>query len=181
MIKPRRYETLVLLSPDLAEEEHEQAKKKLTDIIEKMSGRLVRLEDWGRRRLAYPVRKQMYGVYVLMDYMGTPELLGELERNMRIDERVWKHMSLILDKNFTDEKYQTELDRLSAEAARREAEKAQREAERARREAESEAEAQEGPAGEDRGFGADEEDLGPSSGQYPDEDEFEADEEEDEE
>ena len=124
------------MTPEMSEEEHAQTKTKFTDIIQNMSGRFVKVDDWGRRRLAYPVEKQMYGLYLLMDYMGTPELLIELERNMRIDERVWKYMTLILDKDFTEAKYESEIDRIKTEAARREAERAQREAERAQREAE---------------------------------------------
>lgn len=134
-MKTRRYETLILLHPDLSPEELEQIKQKITDIIESMSGKIIMIDDWGRRRLAYPVKKQMYGQYLLMELMGTPELLAELERNLGIDERVFKHLSLILDRNFTEEKYQQELDRIKDEKAKREAEKAQREAERAQREA----------------------------------------------
>jgi small subunit ribosomal protein S6 len=125
------------MTPELSEEEHAQTKTKFTDIVENMSGRFVKVDDWGRRRLAYPVEKQMYGMYLLMDYMGTPELLTELERNLRIDERVWKHMTLILDKDFTEAKYESEIERIKTEAARREAERAQRDAERAQREADA--------------------------------------------
>ena len=125
---PRRYETLMLLAPDLPQETTTQINEKLKGIIESMGGRMIHEEDWGRRRLAYPVRKQMYGQYVLFDFMGSPELLKELERNIRIDEHISKYMTQVLDKKFTDDKYQMELDRISAEKDRREAERAKREA-----------------------------------------------------
>ena len=95
-----------------------------------MDGRVIRTENWGRRRLSYPVGKKMYGIYWLVDFMGSPQLLLELERNMRIEEQIYKHMSQVLDKNFSEEKYQAEIERLKAEAAKREAERAEREAER---------------------------------------------------
>ena len=117
----RHYETLLLLHPDLEVEELEQAKQKFIDIIEKMEGRLVKVDDWGRRRLAYPVKKMMYGRYILMDYMGTPACLTEFERNLRIDERIFKHLTLVLDKKYTEEKYQKDIQRLAAEQAEREA------------------------------------------------------------
>ncbi|MEW6264198.1 MAG: 30S ribosomal protein S6 [Thermodesulfobacteriota bacterium] len=134
-MKIRRYETLLLLSPDLAPEELEQIKQKQTDIIARMQGRIIRGEDWGRRRLAYPVSRQMYGLYLLYDYMGSPELLAEFERNLYIEERVYKYLTLVLDKNFSEEKCEKELERIQAENAKREAERAQREAERSQREA----------------------------------------------
>jgi small subunit ribosomal protein S6 len=135
-MKTRRYETLVLMNPDLTDDEFEQLKQKLTDIIDRMEGRMIREDDWGRRRLAYPIKKQVYGRYYLMDYMGLPALMTELERNMGIDEQVFKFLTLVLDKNFTDEKFEHEVERIKAEKARVEAERAQREAERAQREAE---------------------------------------------
>ncbi|MDY6852817.1 MAG: 30S ribosomal protein S6, partial [Thermodesulfobacteriota bacterium] len=91
-MEQRRYETLVLLSPDLSSEELDQLKTKFTDIIDQLQGRLIRLDDWGRRQLAYQVKKQLYGYYYLMDFMGTPSLLAEMERQMRLDERVFKFL-----------------------------------------------------------------------------------------
>jgi small subunit ribosomal protein S6 len=131
---PRRYETLLLLDPDLTAEELDQFKEKFLGIIDLEKGKLIRQEDWGRRRLSFPVHKQLYGHYLLMDFMGLPALLEEFERNLRIDERAWKYLTELKDKNFSEEKYTAEIERLQSEAARREAERAEREAERARRE-----------------------------------------------
>jgi small subunit ribosomal protein S6 len=152
-LHPRRYETLMLLDPDLPQETTTQIIDKLKGIIESMGGRLIREEDWGRRRLSYPVRKLMYGQYILFDFMGSPELLNELERNIRIDEHFSKYMTQLLDKKFSDEKYQMELDRISAEKARREAEKAKREADM-----------------QERGMAADDEDDDEGPGGFFDED-----------
>ncbi|MFH1139809.1 MAG: 30S ribosomal protein S6 [Pseudomonadota bacterium] len=120
-MKPRRYETLILLDPDISPEEQEKLNEKLTGIIDSMKGRVLRVENWGRRRLAYPVRKQMYGIYVLLDFMGGPELQAEIDRNLRIEEAVSKHLTLILEKDFSEERYEAELERLQAEKAAREA------------------------------------------------------------
>ena len=128
---PRRYETLLLTDPDIPQEEQDLVRQKIFDIITNMDGRLIRTEDWGRRRLAYPVKKKMYGAYFLIDFMGSPNMLEEMERNLRIDERVYKYMSQILDKSFTEEKFQQEMERLDAEKARIEAERARREMEAA--------------------------------------------------
>lgn len=134
-MKTRRYETLMLFDAELPQEELEGILNKLKGIMEDMGGKIVNIDDWGRRRLAYPVMKKMYGQYILFDFMGTAELNAEIERNIGIEERIYKHMTMVLDKNFTEEKYQAELERMKSEKARLEAEKAQREAERAKREA----------------------------------------------
>lgn len=130
---PRRYETLIMLAPNLPAEELEAFKEKVNSIMEAGGAKLVRFEDWGRRRLAYPVRKEMFGQYLLYDFQGSPELASELERNLKIDEKVFKFLTLVLDKKFTDEDLEKAKENLLAEAARREAEKAKaREAAEAR-------------------------------------------------
>ncbi|MDR0880947.1 MAG: 30S ribosomal protein S6 [Candidatus Adiutrix sp.] len=121
---PRRYETLILLAPNLEAQELETFKTKVDNIMATGGGQLVRLEDWGRRRLAYPVKKEMFGYYLLYDFQGRPALATELERNLKIDEKVFKYLTLVLDKKFTDDDLVAAKEKLLAEAARREAEKA---------------------------------------------------------
>lgn len=121
---PRRYETLIMLAPNLPAEEMDAFKEKVASIMEIGGAKLVSFEDWGRRRLAYPVRKEMFGHYLLYDFQGSPELSSELERNLKIDEKVFKYLTLVLDKKFTDEDLARAKENLLAEAARREAEKA---------------------------------------------------------
>ena len=121
---PRRYETLLMVAPNLAPEELEAFKNKVDGIISQGGGQIVRFEDWGRRRLAYPIKKEMYGCYFLYDYQGSPELSNELERNLKIDEKVFKYLTLVLDKTFTAERLAEAKERLITEAAKREAEKA---------------------------------------------------------
>lgn len=146
---PRRYETLVLMAPNLPPEEFDRLKNKLDGIITGQKGNIVRYEDWGRRRLAYPVHKEMYGRYVLYDFQGSPELANELERNLKIEENIYKHLTLILAKKFTDEDLNREWERQASEKARLEAERAKeaedraKEAEERAREAEARAAAAE--------------------------------------
>ena len=140
---PRRYETLILLAPAL--ETLEAFKTKVEGILETGGGQLVRFEDWGRRRLAYPVQKELYGHYLLYDYQGGPALAAELERNLKIDEKVFKYLTLVLAKKFTAEDLAAAREKLQAEAARRESEKARRE------EAEGDVAAEEGETDADNG------------------------------
>ncbi len=126
---PRRYETLIMLSPNLAAEEMDAFKKKVESIIEAEGGKVVAFEDWGRRRLAYPVHKELFGSYLLYDFQGSPALAAELERNLKIDEKVFKYLTLVLSKKFTDEDLAAAKEKLAADAARRQAEQAKAEAE----------------------------------------------------
>lgn len=121
---PRRYETLIMLTPNLEAEVMDTFKNKVDGIMASEGGQLVRFEDWGRRRLSYPVKKEMFGHYLLYDFQGNPALAAELERNLKIDEKVFKYLTLVLDKKFTDEDLTNAKEALVAEAARREAEKA---------------------------------------------------------
>ena len=122
---PRRYETLILLAPNL--DTLETFKNKVDGLLAAGGGQIVRFEDWGRRRLAYPVQKETYGHYLLYDYQGGPALASELERNLKIDEKVFKYLTLVLAKKFTEEDLTAAREKLLAEAARRESEKARRE------------------------------------------------------
>ncbi|MDR3204755.1 MAG: 30S ribosomal protein S6 [Deltaproteobacteria bacterium] len=114
----RRYETLILLSPNLASEQIAAFKNKIEAIINNGQGQIVRIEEWGRRKLAYPVCKELYGYYILYDYRGQNFLAAELERNLKIDEQVFKYLTLILERNFTEEKLNVVLEHLAAEANR---------------------------------------------------------------
>jgi len=128
---------MIMLAPNLEAQELDAFKSKVDNIMSAGGGQLVSFEDWGRRRLAYPVKKEMYGYYLLYNFQGNPALSGELERNLKIDEKVFKYLTLVLDKKFTDEDLAAAKDALLAEAARREAEKAKaREAAEARQSAE---------------------------------------------
>lgn len=92
----RHYETLYLLNPDLPEDEYKAEVARFNEIIEKHGGELIRIEEWGKRPLAYEIRKFDRGFYVLLDYCGDGTLLSELERVFKLDERVLKHQTLKL-------------------------------------------------------------------------------------
>lgn len=92
-----RYETLVLLSPELAEENRKQIIESLSQIVDKNGGKISAVDDWGMRTLAYPVRKQTRGSYVRLEYQAPGELVTELERNIRIADGIFKFVTVRLD------------------------------------------------------------------------------------
>ena len=91
------YETLVLMSPELAEENRKEILGNLTGIIERDGGTIGLVDDWGIRTLAYPVRKLTRGHYVRLDYTAPGALVAELERNIRITDGLFKFVTVRLD------------------------------------------------------------------------------------
>ncbi len=89
----RPYETLVVLSTELGEKAPELMSR-FESIIRDGGGRLDANHSWGLRELAYPVKKQSQGNYHLLEYSAAPEVVGELERTMRITEGVVRFMSV---------------------------------------------------------------------------------------
>ena len=119
----RRYETIVIVDPDLSEPDRNQRFEKILDLINQMKGVLIEKDDWGNRRLAYEIRKKTRGYYMRFDFCGTGELVAELERNCRIDDKFLKYMTIILQDNADPEKIKNEL---AESKARKEAEEASR-------------------------------------------------------
>ena len=92
----RKFETLLLLSPELSVEERETILTTLTGVIEREKGAVLAVDHWGMRDLAYPVRKLMRGYYVRMEYEGPAALVAELERNVRITDGIFKFVTVKL-------------------------------------------------------------------------------------
>ena len=90
------YETLVLLSPELAEENRKTLIDNLSAIVDREGGKVNVVDDWGIRTLAYPVQKQTRGYYVRLEYAGPGPLVAELERNIRISDGIFKFVTVRL-------------------------------------------------------------------------------------
>jgi len=131
----RRYETFVIFGPDLSEEERTPVIDRIKETITQQEGFLVMADDWGARKLAYEIKKKARGYYVRLDYCGGGALVNELERFFRIDDRVLKFMTVLLEEQADLEKIQEEM----AQAKAQEAEKEQPETEAAAEGADSEA------------------------------------------
>ena len=121
----KRYETIFISDPDLAEQDRDQLFEKTKDLTEKQDGFLVLFDDWGNRKLAYDIKKKSRGYYVRLDYCGAGPLIDEMERSFRIDDRVLKYMTIcISEKNIDLDKLKEELakEKEAAEKARLEKE-----------------------------------------------------------
>ena len=92
----RNFETLLLLSPELSAETREGILTALTGVVERENGVMEEVDHWGMRDLAYPVRKQMRGYYVRLEYVAPGDTVAELERIIRISDGVFKFLTVKL-------------------------------------------------------------------------------------
>lgn len=93
----RKYETIFILDPDLEDQDAQNVIEKVKGIITQGNGEIIRIEDWGKRKLAYKVKKKTRGHYILLHFSGQPALLNELERNFKVMDSVIKYQSVRLD------------------------------------------------------------------------------------
>ena len=92
------YETIFILHPELTEEEAEETVQNLNKVLEDRGSETLRIERGGKRRLAYPIRKQRYGYYNLIHFRALSDALLELERVYRLSDRVLRYISVRYDK-----------------------------------------------------------------------------------
>jgi small subunit ribosomal protein S6 len=104
----RRYETFVIIDPDLSQDQREPLIGRVEELITQMDGFLVFTDDWGERKLAYNIKKKGRGYYVRFDYCGSAPLVNEIERFFRIDDRALKYMTVLLSAD-------TDLEKIKAE------------------------------------------------------------------
>jgi len=113
----RKYETFFIVDPDLPDETNSAVDNKVQTIVSSNGGEVLAYTPWGKRKLAYPIKKRTRGSYVLMEYSGGPALVAELERNLRIDERVLKFITVLLEERFDPEKERQRQEQAAAKAA----------------------------------------------------------------
>jgi small subunit ribosomal protein S6 len=98
----RTYETLVILSPDLVGEELAAQVVTLQGFLESQNSEILKVDEWGTRKLAYLVKKQARGTFVLYIYNSDPSAIAEFERRLRIEESVLKFQTVLLEEGYTE-------------------------------------------------------------------------------
>ena len=88
-----KYESVVIISPSVEEEKVKELSQKFTDIINN-DGKLEKIEELGKKKLAYEVKKNKEGYYVVINFEANPNLIAELERNYRIIDEVIKFITV---------------------------------------------------------------------------------------
>lgn len=88
----RDYELGIILNPEVSEEETRGILDRVEQVVTTHGGQTVKVNQWGRRPLAYPIERQRNGIYIFIDMILTPETVSELERTLKVSEAVLRHM-----------------------------------------------------------------------------------------
>jgi small subunit ribosomal protein S6 len=92
----RRYETIFIIRPTIAEDEITGIIEKVNSIIEADGGTFIKIDKWGLKKLAYLIKKESQGHYVYVDYASVSASVAEMERIFRIDDRILKYLTVKL-------------------------------------------------------------------------------------
>ena len=93
-----QYETVFILTPVLSDTQMKEAVEKFKDLILENGGEIVHMENWGLKKLAYPIQKKTTGFYNLIEFKADPSFVKKLELNYRRDERVIRFLTFKLEK-----------------------------------------------------------------------------------
>lgn len=92
------YETVFILTPVLSDDQMKETVNKFRDLIKKGDAEIVHEENWGLKKLAYPIQKKSTGFYHLIEFKSEPELIDKLEVEYRRDEKVIRFLTTKMDK-----------------------------------------------------------------------------------
>ncbi|MBN2772128.1 MAG: 30S ribosomal protein S6 [Spirochaetes bacterium] len=93
-----RYETVFIMTPVLSEEQTKETVKKFKDLLVDKGGVVKHEEDWGMRKLAYPIQKKTTGFYHLIEFESDGKVIADLELQFKRDERIIRYLTVSLDK-----------------------------------------------------------------------------------
>jgi small subunit ribosomal protein S6 len=88
----RDYELGIVLSPEASEEQTKAILDRVSQVVQTNGGQVVKVNAWGRRRLAYPIERHRDGLYFFLDLSLTPQSVLEVDRNLKVTEEVIRHL-----------------------------------------------------------------------------------------
>lgn len=95
----RYYEMIFILHPNIPEEELSVITEKVTAVIDRNKGEVIKLDNWGKKRCAHTIKKCSKGYFFLLYFMATPAILQELDKTLRYDEKVLRYQTVIAEKD----------------------------------------------------------------------------------
>jgi small subunit ribosomal protein S6 len=105
----RNYQSVLILKPDLEEAQVDQSVEKITSILQKFGGSILKLDKWGKKRLAYRVKKNKFGYYLNIYHTCEPGKVPDLEREYQLYDQVIKYLVIRLEER--------EIERVMSQAA----------------------------------------------------------------
>ena len=98
MKSPAQYELIYVVAPDVGDEKVSAVHEEVVALVARFDGRIVKTENWGRRRLAYEIKRHTEGTYTLELIEGSGEMLRELDRRLRVLDQVIRHLVVRIDR-----------------------------------------------------------------------------------
>ncbi len=93
----RKYEIGFILNPELTEEEEKKTLNSVLDVVKKNKGKVENIDEWGKKKLAYPIKKHHEGIYYFILVDMDSELIKKVETRLRLTEKVVRHVTVRLD------------------------------------------------------------------------------------
>src|SRR5262245_43843511 len=113
----REYETIYILRPNTPNEGVAEVNTRIKGVIEGMGGKVIKVDNWGKRRLAYEVAKERKGIYLYWLYLAQPGVVEETERNLRMLDSVIRYLTVKVDENIDVSARPSEIDDTSYDKA----------------------------------------------------------------
>ncbi|HEY4177738.1 MAG TPA: 30S ribosomal protein S6 [Kofleriaceae bacterium] len=113
----REYETTYIMRPNTPNEGVAEVNARIKGIIEGMGGKIIKVDNWGKRRLAYEVAKERKGIYLYWQYLAAPGVVEETERNLRMLDSVIRFLTIKVDEDVDVGARPVEVDDASYEKA----------------------------------------------------------------
>jgi small subunit ribosomal protein S6 len=114
-----QYETVFICTPVLSEPQVKETVKKFRDLIASNGGEIIHEEDWGMKKLAYPIQHKSTGFYYLFEFKVSPEFISKFEIELRRDEKIIRFLTVRLDKYAIE--YSEKRRRIQKEKSKKEA------------------------------------------------------------
>ena len=96
------YEAVFILNPVLSDDQVKETVKKIEGFLTKNGSEIISTENWGLKKLAYPIQNKHSGFYNLIDFKAPPTIISSLETEFKRDERIMRYLNVKLDKYATE-------------------------------------------------------------------------------
>lgn len=121
-MEPKHYESVIIFNAALEDEQIENNITRIQEIIKNNGGKILEIDRWGRKRLAYPIQKSKTGYYLVLRFSAPTALISILERSYRLDETIIRYLTTVLNKKALEGiAKQKEAERIAKENAAQEA------------------------------------------------------------
>ncbi|SMD44549.1 SSU ribosomal protein S6P [Aquiflexum balticum DSM 16537] len=95
----KNYETVFILTPVLSDVQMKDTVDKFVNLLKTEGAEIINVENWGLKKLAYPIEKKSTGFYVLIEFLSAPTVIKKMEIELRRDEKVMRFLTTVLDKH----------------------------------------------------------------------------------